>query len=395
MSADTNVAVIGAGPYGLSLAAHLRGLGVDHRIVGSPMQFWLERMPKGMLLKSDGFASNLSDPGGRFSLRQFCQENRIEYADVGIPVALETFNAYGVAFQKRYAPEVKNATVQAITQSRSGFLVQLADGEQFSAKRVVLAIGLFNFRHVPPELANLPSGLLSHSSEHGDLERFRGSEVVVLGAGSSAMDLAVLLHESGAHVKLVARRNSLSIAGKMQLPRPLWQRIRRPMSPVGPGWRARLLTEAPLLFRILPEAMRLDIVKRFLGPAAGWFVKDRIKRIPTLLGHHLQGAELSNGQVRLRLVDGNGSERQVSGMHVIAATGYKVDLRRLPFLSEDIQLGLRSVQHTPVLSSDFQSSVPGLYFMGITSANSFGPVMRFAAGCEFTASRISRFLARD
>ncbi|MFZ0795243.1 MAG: hypothetical protein WAM65_15850, partial [Candidatus Korobacteraceae bacterium] len=81
--------------------------------------------------------------------------------------------------------------------------------------------------------------------------------------------------------------------------------------------------------------------------------------------------------------------------HVIAATGYRVDLRRLTFLSAEISSQLRAVEHTPVVSTDFQSSVPGLFFVGVAAANSFGPVLRFTFGADFTARRVANALQRS
>jgi hypothetical protein len=78
---------------------------------------------------------------------------------------------------------------------------------------------------------------------------------------------------------------------------------------------------------------------------------------------------------------------------VIAATGYKVDLRRLAFLSAELLSQIRLVEYSPVLSSDFQASVPGLYFVGVAAANSFGPVLRFAFGADFAARHIAKQLA--
>src|SRR5580704_12695153 len=94
------VAIIGAGPYGLSIAAHLKACGVDFRIFGSPMHTWTTQMPEGMRLKSEGFASSLYAPDSAFTLRDYCREQCIPYADLGLPVPLETFVAYGLRFQK-------------------------------------------------------------------------------------------------------------------------------------------------------------------------------------------------------------------------------------------------------------------------------------------------------
>jgi cation diffusion facilitator CzcD-associated flavoprotein CzcO len=71
MSAIAQAAIIGAGPYGLSIAAHLNACGVRPQVFGRPMSGWRDGMPRGMRLKSDGFASSLSNPSGEFTLKAF------------------------------------------------------------------------------------------------------------------------------------------------------------------------------------------------------------------------------------------------------------------------------------------------------------------------------------
>ena len=116
-------AIIGSGPYGLSIGAHFRRFGIPFRIFGRPMDSWLSHMPKAMLLKSDGFASNICDPDGEFTLKQFCLERRIEYADMGTPVRLETFSAYGLAFRDRMVPDLEEKLVVSVDPCQDGFLL--------------------------------------------------------------------------------------------------------------------------------------------------------------------------------------------------------------------------------------------------------------------------------
>src|ERR1700678_1256506 len=111
VGAVVDIAIIGAGPYGLSIAAHLHKTPLTFRIFGTPMQSWREHMPKGMLLKSDGFASSLDDPDSAFTLRHYCEEMKLPYADVGIPVPSETFVAYGLEFQKRLVPMLEETNI--------------------------------------------------------------------------------------------------------------------------------------------------------------------------------------------------------------------------------------------------------------------------------------------
>lgn len=392
-----DIAIVGAGPYGLSLAAHLKRKGISFRIFGRPMDSWLRHMPKGMLLKSDGFASTVADPDLNFTLKHFCEEKGIAYADLGIPVRLDTFSAFGLAFRDRLVPELEDTLVTQLERDANGFTLRLENGQVVAARRVVLAIGITHFQHTPATLAHLPAEFASHSFARHDLEPFRGRKVAVIGGGSSAIDLAALLRDNGCDVHLVARAPKLKFHEKQQMdkPRSLWERIRRPQSGIGPGLKSRFFANSPGVFRFLPEALRLMWVRTHLGPAGGWFAKDMIEgRVPLILGHSVEGAEVKDGQVQLEL-QGPDGRRHLLVDHVIAATGYKVDLERLKFLSDDIRKGIKVVEKSPVLSSNFESSIPGLYFMGVAAANSFGPVMRFAFGATFAASRVTRGVAKS
>lgn len=391
-------AIIGAGPYGLSIAAHLRSRGIPFRIFGRLMDSWQSHMPKGMFLKSDGFASSIYDPDGDFTLQTFCAERGIEYSDAGIPVRLDTFSAYGQAFKERKVPELEDKMVTSLDRVPGGFRVGLDNGESLIVRCVVLAVGITHFEHVPADLAGLPAEFLSHSFRQHDLEPFRGRNVVVIGGGSSATDLAGLLHEVGADVQLVSRRTALKFHGKPLIGKDpsLWQSLRRPRSGIGPGWRLRFLADAPMVFHYLPESLRLEAVRRTLGPSGGWFAKDKVMGVvPMLLGQTPEHVEVQDGRVKLHLRAADGSKREVVTEHIIAATGYKVDLQRLKFLSPDICSKLRVVNGSPVLSTGFESSIPGLYFAGLTAANSFGPVMRFAFGAGFAARTLTRAVGKS
>ncbi len=391
------VVLIGAGPYGLSIAAHLRHRGIPFRFFGRPMDSWLNHMPKGMMLKSDGFASNLSDPNGEYTLAQFCADRGIEYADAGIPVKLDTFSAYGLAFQARIVPELEEKLVVKVARSKDGFSIQLDDGETLETRRIVLAVGISHFECIPPELAVLSADFVSHSFQHHDPQSLRGRTVVVVGGGASALDLAGLLHRAGVHVQLLVRDKSLSFhdKGPALKERTLWQRLRRPSSGLGPGLRSRFCSEWPMLFYYLPQEVRLKIVRNHLGPSGGWFTKDLVVgKVPTLLGFSIEHAETRAGKAHLHLRGADGTVREISADHVIAATGYKVDINRLAFLDPEVRDRLALVQGSPVLSSTFESSVPGLYFVGLAAANSFGPVMRFAYGAAFAARRITKTMRK-
>ena len=393
---NCDVAIVGSGPYGLSVAAHLSAAGVNFRIFGNPMGFWLEHMPKGMHLKSEGFASSLYDPDSKFPLETYCRDRDLPYAHVGSPVPLEVFSSYGMEFQRRFVPELEQQRVTSVRRASKGFEVTLSSGEIFNAQRVVIAVGLTYYQHIPPELSAIEGEYLSHSSKHHTLDRFKGREVAVIGAGASAIDLAALLHQAGASVHVVARVPKVRFQSAPMNLNPSWfDRLRTLPTGIGPGWKLFLCANMPLLFRQMPEKFRLDRVRRILGPAPCWFTREQVVgKVQFTLGVKIDQADVQNGRARLHLSDLNGVKSTLIADHAIAATGYKPDLRRLSFLDADILTGIDSVENTPTLSSNFESTVPNLYFVGVTAANTFGPLLRFAFGAGFAAPRISRHLAR-
>jgi FAD-dependent urate hydroxylase len=389
------VAVIGAGPYGLSIAAHLRHEGVGFRIFGTPMHGWQAHMPKGMFLKSEGCASNLFEPTGRFTLRQYCADEGLPFAPYAAPVPLDVFVRYGLCFQRRFVPTLENVMVTALNRSLATFDLRLASGETVRARQVVIATGMCHTAYIPPELAQLPGELLSHSSMHHDLSGFKGRDVTVIGRGQSALEMAALLHEVGAEVRVLVRRPVICWNPIPALRRrSLYERLRRPMSNLGPGLGSWLYSNAQMLFCHLPRRIRIARVQKALGPAGAGWLRDRVVgRVPIMLGHSVRGVE-THGDGALLHVDGpDGKPRHLTTDHVIAATGYRFALGSLPFLSPRLLSQLRSVQQTPVLSPNFESSVPGLYFTGLASANQFGPAMRFLEGADYTARRLSCHIA--
>jgi len=358
------------------------------------MQSWISGMPQGMFLKSEGYASNLFEPSGSFTLEQFCAETSNPYEAEGLPIALSTFISYGLTFQQRYVPNLENRIVRGIRLSSPGFRLVLDTGEEFAARRVVLATGMHNFGYVPPVLDGLPEEAVTHSSKHSELAEFDGQSVAIIGGGSSALDYAALLHERGIEVELFSRRSEVIFNEPAHMhQRALRDHIFKPLSLCGPGWHFRLLVEGAPLYRYLPASFRLQHLGNFLGPAGGWFIRDRIVgKVPIHESSTIEQARVDGGRVRLGITGGNGIKRQVVFDRVIAATGYKVDLDRLKILDPELRAQIDCLKNYPVVSPNFESSIPGLYFVGTTAGSSFGPLVRFACGAKLTSRRISRHL---
>jgi cation diffusion facilitator CzcD-associated flavoprotein CzcO len=390
------IAIIGAGPYGVSIAAHLRSAGMDFRIFGKPMCRWRCQMPAGMFLKSEGCASSLPDPSGSYSLARYCTEAGLTYGERGVPVSREVFTRYALSFQQRFAPAVEEDMVVALDKkSRDGFELHLASGSIMTARKVVVATGLENAAYIPPEIAGLPSELLTHSADHSDLGRFRGRDVTVIGGGQSALETAALLSEEGACVRLLVRSPNLVWNETPRLAhRSLYKRLRYPVSGLGEGLRLWFYCSAPTVFRRLPQQIRFETVRTALGPAGAWWLRERVlERVTVSLGCSVSKAVVAGGRALLQVAGRDGSKFDLVTDHVIAATGYRFSLARLPFLNPILNSQLHAAGGAPALSSGFESSVPGLYFTGLSSANTFGPAMRFLAGAHFTARRVCRDIA--
>jgi FAD-dependent urate hydroxylase len=394
----TDVVIIGAGPYGLSLGAYLAAHGANFRIFGDPMAVWRSHMPRGMYLKSEGFASDLFDPKREWTLRTFCERNGHSYADVGVPIPLDVFHSYGLEFQRRVLPDLDTRLVAHLSFEDGAFTLRLDDGEVIRARRVVTAVGITHYAYIPAELAGLPPELLSHTSQQRPLEQYSGRRIAVIGAGSSAVDMAGLLHQAGAQTQILTRRpkiwfhhppdgrRGINLAAK---------RVLKPRSGIGLGWRSRMASDLPLVFHSMPERFRLRVTKGHLGPAAGWVSRQLVEgKVDIRHNMHLRHAEANGKSAHLIFENAEGETEEVVADHIVAGTGYKVDLDRLAFLDTGLRERIANVQNTPILSSHFESSVRGLYFVGPSAANSFGPLLRFAWGAKFTARHLANHLTR-
>jgi len=394
MSKICDVAIIGAGPYGLSLAAHLAARGIDFRVFGKPLSTWSQHMPKNMTLKSDGFASNLSAPDGATSMKAWCAMKGIAYADQALPIPLDTFLDYANAFRNRHVPMLEETNVARLSHDGGLFSLTLETGDKVLARNVVLAVGVTHFSWMPDMLAALPKDFVSHSFQHRNVDQFKGRDVTVIGAGSSAIDLAWLLHEEGANVSIVARASEV-VYNKLPdaYEETLIGRIHRPASGIGRGWRSYFCAQAPLLFYRLPENLRLRAIESHMHPAGGFFMRDKVEgAIPQLLGRTIKAAKVCDGKVELSVADHSGREETIVGDHVIAATGYEPDMRKVPFLDEMIVKRISPAKFVTPLSDTFETRVKGLFTMGLPAMRSFGPLMRFMVGAEFAAPRVAQAL---
>lgn len=394
--------VIGAGPYGLAIAAHLQRSGVPIRIFGEPMWSWLQAMPRGMFLKSAPDSSDIASPvPGRALADYYALAGLRPLAD-GEPVPIEVFSSYGLWFAEQHALEIESSRVLRVARAGNGFDVVLGSGEELRAATVVVASGHVAHAYTPTPLTaglGVPNadGLLSHSAHHSDLGVFRGRRVAVVGAGQSALESAALLRDNGACPILLVRTKALQWtdgpAGDLAHSRR-WNVIRNTPSPLGDGLSLRILHDGAPLIRFAPAAMRLGALRRALGPAGAWWLQERVdNHVEARLGTAITtAAPIGNDTVRLTLrgTDARRYAEVIDVDHVIAATGYHFDLDSIAFLDASLRNSIARTAGYPRLSGSFESSEPGLYFAGLGAAATFGPLLRFVCGTALASRRIAR-----
>ena len=369
----TDTAIIGAGLYGLSIAAHLQARGLEYRCFGEPMASWRNWMPTGMLLRSEAHASSLWDLERCFTLAAYCRDKGITYRPSGPPLPIGLFLSYCDWFIDQAALTVQKVQVRRVYKERDIFGLELEDGERLFANRVVIATGHRYFRYIPPMLRSMSTKLVSHSC---------------------GLETAALLHEQGTKVTIVVRKPLIKWNPVNDGIRSRMENLVYPESGLGFGWRRLVQSELPNLFPFIPWQHRVAIGIRALGPSGAWWLRNRIDgRIPIYTSREIDSCEQRKDMLRLRLRNG-GDIGELEAEHVIAATGYHPDISQLSFIDAPLLRQLRSFAGFPTLTSGYESSVPGLYFAGILATGTFGPVMRFMFGAKHAAPVIARQLAR-
>jgi thioredoxin reductase len=391
-----DTAVIGAGPFGLSVAAHLRVAGVPHEVFGEPLESWRDFMPKGMVLKSEPFASNLWDPARRFTYEKYLAEQGIPYRPTLDPIPVQRFLDYADWFRRHAVGEVRRVKVRRVARTNGVFSLELDDGTVATARRVVLATGHMGFRQVPDELQGLPEELCLHSTALHDLRQFAGRDVTVIGAGASALESAALLQEAGATTRLVARRKQITWNPRGRSNPNLIERLRCPEAGIGSGWRSWAVSELPFIYRrMFKPAKRHRFYLTSWGPAGNWWLRDRVEgKIDVLLEHQIASAEAVDGQVRLGLT-GPAGATEILTDHVVAATGFDVALDRVDCLEPTLRAQIAKEGPYAWLNAHFETSVKGLFIVGLPSAPVFGPVMRFMFGAKHAAPAVTKALKRS
>ena len=398
-----DVVVVGAGPYGLSIAAHLRAAGLGVRVFGDLMASWRQHMPAGMYLKSTPDASSLSAPQPGSTIFDYCAEIGSEALTKEDAIPIDLFIDYGMWFADRHVPDVepehgRRLVARGPATSRCSSLPV----RRCAPDSVVVACGVIPYAYTPPELLALapngPSprrGALAHRAARRPRPGSRADGSRWWAAGSRRWR-ARRCWPSPAPTSTCSCAAPRVLWGAVPDPEPATRmhRLVKPPSALGEGWAARSLSGAPGMVRYLPARARLALVKSVLGPSGAWWLRDRVEgQVDIRAGRHrdVRGrARRRAGRSPLVGVARRQRWRRTCSTSTTCwprrATGS--GSTRSASSSPSCESSLRCVAGSPLLDASFESSVPGLYFSGLTAAATFGPLLRFVHGADFAATRI-------
>lgn len=388
-----DVTVVGAGPYGLSAAAHLRAIkGMEVRVFGKPMSFWSSNMPVGMFLRSNWTATEIASPQRSLTLEAFQAER---FRTFGVPVPIECFIEYGLWYQSHAVPDLDQRRIERIERCAHGFRLTVRDGEAFESRRVVIAGGIGSFARRPQEFKGLPAELVSHTNEHRGFTRYAGKRVLVVGSGQSALESAALLHESGAEVEVVGRAHRIhwlqGWASKTLHHRlgKLTRSLLYAPTDVGPAGVSQLLAR-PHLVRMLPRVVQDKLRRRAVRPAGARWLVNRLREVPITLSCSVVSATPTGGRVRVKF--SNGKETTVD--HILLGTGFQIDISKYDFVAPELMEQIKRVNGFPILQDGLETSVPGLHILGAPGVYCFGPLLQFVSGTHFASQSLLRSLSR-
>ncbi|MGH7884602.1 MAG: NAD(P)-binding domain-containing protein [Thermodesulfobacteriota bacterium] len=376
--------IIGAGPFGLSMAAYCKHNKIDHLVVGNSMDFWKSNMPGGVFLRS-GTDWHL-DPLNIHTIKKYMKINDLKLKK-SEPLSLDFYLGYVDWFVKEKGIQPINSIItklDCLTGSRRRFTVELNNGEKIQAENVLLALGFKYFKNVPEDLSLIfPENRFSHTCDLVELEKLKNKRCLIIGGRQSAFEWAALLSEAGAKSVYVSHRQDTPKFTESD-----WSWVLPMLDKIveDPGW-----------FRNLSRKEREEIDKRFwtegrlkLEPwLAPRLKSDSIKILPETNVTNCR--ELPNNDLHVEFDSG---ETLILD-YIILATGYKVNMNNIPFLSSgNILEKLELINGFPVLDDYLQTNISGLFVTSMAASQQFGSFFAFTVSANASARMVGRLFSQ-
>jgi FAD-dependent urate hydroxylase len=362
-----DLAIIGAGPYGLSIAAHAKKAGLDYQVFGYPMEFWHSKMPPNMYIRTLVEHTGLSDPDYQYTLKNYQAEKKValEY-----PLPRSILVDYAKWFINKTNISIHETYITNVGEQQASFTLLTEKGQNVVAKRVIVAVGLTNAKYIPDTLRHLSEDQLSHTSDYTSYQSFKGKSVLVVGGGQSAWEAAALLHQAGAKVDLAYRRANYLSPDKHTNAKQ---------------------KELASKFYYLSQQEKDEIRKQLERPTVSDFlvplVEGKVKQRPNTMitsvtvNDHMQ-------------VQFNDNTHAIFD-HIIVATGYRFLVHNLSFLHQVIAKIDTNEVGEPIVNESFESSLSNMFFVGPAASYSHGPTFRFISGVWRTSEILINNLTRD
>ena len=369
----TPLLVIGAGPYGLSVAAHALERGIDTIVLGRPMGFWRDHMPAGMLLRSG--ADWYIDAAGLHTLEAYLEVQGIAPRSVD-PIPLQLVLDYADWFTRSKHLLVRDQLVTRLTKPDGRFEAELATGERIFADAVVAAPGISSFQNLPSWADRLPPEIAGHTCDVVGFGDLAGARVLIVGGRQSAYEWAALIAEHGAERVDVVHRHDVP-----RFERVSWTFVDAHMEStlqVRGWWRRLSSDERESIARRFWEVGRLTL-EYWLAPR---LARECVRRWPRAEVVEVQG-DTEPGVPVVRLSNGE----RLTVDRVVFASGYRADLTKVSYLAPVLDR-VATVEGFPVLGEAFESTLAGLYLAGFVSTRDFGPFFGFLRGAPATATLI-------
>ena len=348
----TQVLIVGAGPYGLSLANFMSGMGQDFKIIGKPMELWREHTFSGAALRSDMATSEIAHPENAFSIKAFRQQN--ESHPVSERVNVQEYREYINWVLEQTSYDIQETYMTRLSRQGDHYLAELESGETITAKQVVIATGVAHHLKIPAEFKTARDVI--HSYFTREIEALQGKKVLVVGAGQSAAEAMEVCQQNDNQVHWYARTEPRYYSEPLDLPK----------------WIFNLVVKSAGLFRRIPHRIIQFVFSIF---SATTMTPDNERK--------LADVERFSELPDLKAYD-----------HVITATGYNYTLNHMKFLSEELRAALEMRAAMPRIDKNFMSSMRDLYFIGPSTEMFFGPPMKFMIGSQYVAPKLSKILAR-
>lgn len=368
--------IIGAGPFGLSAASFANFHQIDYLVIGKPMAFWKENIPENMYLRS-GTDWHL-DPYSNYTIETFLKSRNKSIEDVK-PLPLTIFLDYAEWFQEQQNINVLDKLIVKLDylEGEKKYLITLKDAKEIKAKNVLIAIGFKFFKKLPVYLTKkLPAGSFTHTCDVVKFEKFKDKSVLIIGGRQSAYEWAALIVEAGAKTVHISHRHETPEFAESN-----WSWIDPIMDQ---------MVDNPEWYRTLNEKEQEEIERKF-------WIEDSQKLEPWLLtridrenikiwpfSNVVKCDEVNSGLYKVHMDNG----RSLEVDHIILATGYKVDINKVPFFSSgNILPKLNINEGFPDLDGYLQTNLPGLYMTSMIATKSFGRFFAYIASCR-TSSQI-------